>query len=188
MLPSVEPDCTWSVYLRELQSLEAGAESPLARLEGVEAEEKTPAVDVLLRILVSRDPVALDFGYPPEAREQAARALMDLGSPTGLLELSEYLREHWFYDGETEEVTALVEKLHGRLLRPYRGLDGVELAQAIEKRLLGRTTHPEEPMDRAELARIRLVAWAVKDHVPFVVPHEMETLEDLGDEIEALGL
>lgn len=189
MLRSVETDCSWDDFVQVLRGSEDDTPPAFAgRLVEVDADGARPAAKVLLHVLTSRDASTLSFEYPEGQRLAAAQALLEWNHPSGLYEVTEYLRDHWFYDGETEEITALVEKMQSVRARPYRGLDGVELAQAIQERLFGHRSEPDEPVDRAELQKIRLVIWAVKDHVPFVLPEDFSTLQDLAVEIQPLGV
>lgn len=186
MFPRLEPDCSWGTYLVALQALEADPPSLLLRLEDRESEPL--AGEVLLGVILARDEAELRFLHSPELRLTAANALLDLRYTGGLEELARYLRNHWLYDGETEEVSNVIEKLHRLQLRPYRGFDGLELALAIEEALYGERSDPEAEIALDRLQTIRLVLWSTKDHVAFALPPDVRTLEDLAEESLTLGL
>ncbi len=186
MVPNLPHDASWSEFLDALA--EAEGEGPARReiLLKVPAEGSQPAADVLLHALTSVERPELRFRRPVEVRKAAAQCLLAWGPLRGLVELCAYQREHWFLEGETEEISELVDELIQQRFRPFLGLSEEELVPAVEESLRGERSPPETVLSARDMNRIRLVVFAMKDLVPLLPVRGDETLGWLA--LEAQGL
>lgn len=182
----IERDTTWG-QLPGL--LAAGADEGKALAPCLGSGDPTRAASrALLDLLTERSAKDLTFVHPEPVRRAAARVLMDSKLGVGIPELCLYLRDHWLYDGETEELTGLVEELVREALAPFRHHEGLELVAAIEKQLFGRVSEPGAVLKDTELALIRVVCWAVHENVAMILPPGVKTPEDLARELAELGI
>lgn len=180
----MEENIQWGPFLEEVQE-----HSPevVASFAGLDMDPERGFAEVLVEIVVARNEDELCFLHPPKLRLQAAQWLWDKDRHAGIPELTEYLRSHSFYDGETEEVVHLVEKIHARRLKRFLGLDHPEMLQVVHEDLYGDRPELDKKLDENRIQMVRLVAWATKDQVPLVHPRSLSTLEELVDELEFLS-
>jgi hypothetical protein len=178
----------WSQLREQLESAPADPLAALLAIPCTETEERAPASTFLLRIVTERDEEELRFLHAPEIRHACLRLMHEHRIWKGVPELTFYLRDHWFYEGETEEISQEAEKLHLLAIRPYLGMETPEMLQTIQKDLYGHCSKPEEDMVPGELRAVRLVAWATRDQVPLTCPDSLKTLGDLAKEIFDLSI
>lgn len=180
-------DTTWT-ELREELAADQAAPSPLLDLPQPSGDAPVDAGDFLLGVITARDEEELSLLHSPEIRQAAVDLMLERRLHRGIPELTFFLREHWFYEGETEEISQRLEKLHSLALRPYFGLETPEMLQVILEDLFGHRAEPDAILPSGELQAVRMVAWATREQVPLTRPSALRTLEDLASEVFELGL
>lgn len=182
-------ECTTWAELREELGPEGSSPIPaLYELPFTEARGSEEAGDFLLGLILARDEEALTLCHSPEVRLAAADLMLERRFTQGIPELTFFLRDHCFYEGETEEISQRLERMHWIALRPYLGLEEPEMLQTLLRDLFGREAELDEEVEATQLRAVRMVAWATREQVPLTWCRSLRTLADLANEIFELGI